>query len=1304
MSLFFVRLLRGAMWLVLAVTVALAIAVTGLRLALPHLNDYRHSVATWLSHETDMAVNFSHLQGKWQFDGPSLTVENVEFGHVFPAHSLVKVRALQVEWDIWQSLKQGRLVLHNVRLDGVRLDLTQFSPNWWSKGAHTTPDHHLANRLNQLLLHQLQRFSIVQSQVILTMPNGEVKTLFVPELFWRNENNRHQAQGRIQVADSPADQLQLMADLTEPDNKLSGLQGEIYLKGQNVSLRPWLAPWIDHSVSIQKADTSFQAWLSLEPGTLGNVLIALDKGQLCWQRAKQQQDIRWQKGVVRLSPIHDHQGWQWSVRHVDAMTNGYAWSSWTATGAWSPQSWQGQISHLSVAKILPLVSLSSVSAKAWSALSQIAPKGDLEQIHISAEKGQTPQFSMQFVNGGMKHWRWLPSMHKLQAQIRGSFTQGQIEWALLQDTLPYGKVFAKPLNITQSHGQLRWKKQGDVWRIFSPNLDVITPDVSVKGQFSLSIPPKRSPLLSLMTQVNVKRVSQVWRYLPRAAMSTQLADYLSQALQGGQVKNGHLLWYGRLSDFPYHDGKGIFQASVPLKNGVFQFDRRWPAVKDLAMTALFENDKLYLNATHGVTEGAVATSIRGQAELSGQGVLDLTANIRAKDGEQVRQYMDKTPLKSSVGKTLAQINVSDPLTAQLHLSIPFGKGDVKAWGSVDLRGNTVALQTPPLVLKQATGQLRFDDAKIDVKDLDARWLSQPVTLNLSGAPQGENYNLSVALGGHWRLSDVPYLPLNALKKHVSGHLPWLAQVDLAFKPKGFTYQGKVNLPMSGVSSQLPYPLHLDVNSGQTWRVDIKGDDRGLQGSIITPNLLYQMQMAFASQGPKIEAMDLQLGKGLTPYHWPLTQSRVAIQCDELDLDQWIHLLSTLWAEKAKQPETAQATSSSSSFSVPLPSEVVAQIGRLKLGDLWWHGVGISAYDQQNLWQAFISSQETQGTVTWQPNKQLNIDLQTAHFSLPPLRRWSLNASVQQSAKASLGAEWITPFDRKVFAAIPSIHLKMKDVWVQGRQVGEIDGVLVHNSNNITLKRLNVTSKDAKLALTGQWQLAGARNYTHFRLHLQGKNSTSLMAMFGVKGGIHDSPFDTHLSLDWAGTPWAIVPASLNGVINTELGEGIISGVGNDATRLLGFFSLDTLIRRLRLDFSDLSEDGFAFDRIKGSAIVQNGIISTQNVTMKAPAGDMSLKGNINLNTEKINAKVTFVPDLASGLPTLAAFAVAPQSALYVLAASTLLAPFIDVFAQIHYSIEGNMFAPTVKEISRDKERYDVSSFLKQTEQNFKTLY
>jgi uncharacterized protein YhdP len=228
----------------------------------------------------------------------------------------------------------------------------------------------------------------------------------------------------------------------------------------------------------------------------------------------------------------------------------------------------------------------------------------------------------------------------------------------------------------------------------------------------------------------------------------------------------------------------------------------------------------------------------------------------------------------------------------------------------------------------------------------------------------------------------------------------------------------------------------------------------------------------------------------------------------------------------------------------------------------------------------------------------------------------------------------------------------------------------------------------KLTASGDWSLRQPRNHTKLDVMISGTNSTDLLDRFGISGGVQDAPFNTHVMIDWQGSPWNIDRTTLNGKVTTDIGKGVVSGVGG-AGRLLGLFSLDSIIRKMKLDFSGIFDNGLAFNYIRGNGTIKDGIFDSNNIKMQALAGDMFINGKVNLIDEKINANVKFIPDFTSGLPVMTAFAVAPQVALYVLAISTVLSPVLDVITQVNYQVTGPIASPKVVERSRLEGEYKI---------------
>ena len=126
------------------------------------------------------------------------------------------------------------------------------------------------------------------------------------------------------------------------------------------------------------------------------------------------------------------------------------------------------------------------------------------------------------------------------------------------------------------------------------------------------------------------------------------------------------------------------------------------------------------------------------------------------------------------------------------------------------------------------------------------------------------------------------------------------------------------------------------------------------------------------------------------------------------------------------------------------------------------------------------------------------------------------------------------------------------------------------------------------------------------------------------------------------------------------------------------------MRRLSLDFSDVFEKGFYFKRIAFSGKVANGVVDNQDFLLEGDAGDIGGKGSVDLVQDRIDYVASFTPKFTNSLSLATAFAVTPVTGVYVLAASKLLEPVIDVVTRINFRIEGNLDNPQVTEVGRER--------------------
>ncbi|PSW09613.1 TIGR02099 family protein [Photobacterium rosenbergii] len=1282
-----VRLARGLMWLVLTVLVLAAVAISGLRFYLPQLNEYREPIRQWASEQIDMDLDLELVEGHWRNFGPSLVLQGVKVNLPGAPESLVKVGDVSMQLDMMGTVLSLSPVFQDIRIDELSLDLTRLSGTESSNTASSERSQMATiERLEELLFVQLGQFSVRNSDITLMSPAEEKLTVDIKELKWDTHNRQRRAEGVVSIADTHFSQMQVIANLSD-NRSWAKMSGDIYLQARNLSVTPWLNKQHLTDANITGSNLNAEVWLTLSGGALQQSLVKLDDSFLRWQLGEEKHQFRVRQGLVQLEPQQNENGesgWRIDSDQMVLETDDTPWPAFDIAASWLPGDWKLAATNLSLENLQPFVTFLPDDSELVDVLSTLQPSGQISDIRVAASKDSAPQFSFHVSQLGLKQWELLPGIHKLDAVVAGNTQGGRAMLNLKEDELPYGDVFQAPLNIDAADVTAYWQVGEDGWRLWSDKIDVATPHLKVDGQFRLDFPADAPSWLSFYGEASLNNAGETWRYLPTLALGRSLTDYLSAAIRGGQAESAQLLWYGELADFPYGNHDGVFQAYVPLRQGKFSFDTAWPELTDLKLDLLFENDFMYLDATHAKTMGATASKVTGDAELSSDGHLKLTVDVAA-EGDQVRDYMLATPLVDSVGAALTTVQVSGPVTSQFKLDIPFDGEDVRAWGRAELTGNQVQLDAPPLTLEGAIGTIEFDDDKVSAEKITANLLAQPVNVSFSGNSVAEGYRVDVALDGDWQVETLQQQVQDPLLAKVTGRSRWQGTVGVDLNDTGFEYQVGIQAALKDAVSTLPYPLALAAGSPDTFKLDVTGNGQSLVGKATLPGVAYQAKIDLSGEKLNIDASQMAIGK--TALHrLKAGEHGLDIVADKVDGDSWVDLIS---AVHDKVEADAASNSASVKPDIPVPTRIEANVRQIKLASLDWNRVVLSASQRADTWQFRLDSREAKGQARWPKGQPLDLAIDTFHLNLPQVDV----EKPKEKYKPQRDIPAATDFDRSMMANLPEMDLMLKDAWLQGYRLGEVSGKLRREGNMLELVNFTVDSGATSLNLDGHWSLDGDRSETQIAFDIEGKNSSDLMGRFGITGGIQGAKFSTYASIQWQGAPWSMHRETLTGELKSETGQGVISDIGG-AGRLLGLFSIDSLIRRMQLDFSGIFDEGLAFNYIRGSGRIENGRFETDNIKMQALAGDMFIRGSANLVNETVDARVRFIPDFTSGIPVLTAFAVAPQTAIYVFAISTALSPVLDVFTQVNYVVKGPIDSPVVTEQSRFTGEYNVSEMLK----------
>lgn len=1287
------RIVRFFLWLLLTVLVLLASAVTVLRVGLPQLNKIQPEIVTWVNQGTGLNISLKDVRGFWRNTHPSISLQGVVVGLPESPETKFEVGNLELEFDLIQTIIQRQPVLADMVINDMMLDIRSVDllkatePKTVQQPKQPAASgEQLVNRLDNLLLRQLDRFAVANSTVLYQSISGEERQLDIENLQWRNQKARHLAQGTISIADANLNSLEVRADFIDKGS-LSNVSGDFYVAVDQMSLSPWLSETQKQQTGIKDGEVSLRSWITLDNSTAKEAYLEVLPSELSWSKDGKDHDLFVESAVMHLLP--SDAGWQLNVHEVQARTNDVPWPELDIAAEWNrQQQWQVNISQLDVNALKPLASLSpDPSVEEW--LTKLNPGGLIEDIRLSQTNDtDSLKYSAHLENMSMSQWELLPGFSHVSGSVRGNMKQAHARVNVIDDRFPYGDVFQAPLNIKQGLVDIHWQNNGEQgWSLWSDKVTAATPDLQVLGAFRLDFPKNDSPFLSFYAEADLYNAGEVWRYLPTLAMGQSLTDYLSAAIQAGRVNTSKLLWYGKLSDFPYREHNGMFQAWVGLRDAKFSFDTNWPPLTDLQLDLLFQNETMYLDSRSATLMNVKGQRITGRIPvLSGDGHLEIEAKATGQ-GSAVRDYMTASPLVDSVGAALTAVQVSGDVNADFQLYIPFSGDDTpsRAWGYAELKDNHVEIDAPPMTLEKVSGRVEFDNDVVKATGLSANLLNQPIFLDFQGQNAGKGYSVGIDAVGDWKTAPLePYVGDKVVSR-LAGHSPWNLDVDIQLNDVGFTYQLDLNANLATIASDYPYPLKKAFGESGKARLQASGNQQAITARLQLPSVKYQTEIDITGEVPVLKATNLVLGKGGFKIS-PIVGHHFQVRSDKFNVDQWSELFKEPPSEKKALLDELNKPE------LPLPKRVNVEAKELMLGGIEWHDVNFNARYKKGSWQFDLDSQEAKGQASYSDNNELYVALKRLHIYVPEFDK---KAQDDESliTQENLEAPLVTEFDKTFFDIMPDTQLTIDNFWFQGYKVGKVDMGVERQGNKLVWKKLDLSSGTNKVHIDGNWMVAGQQNKTQVNLAVSGENNSDLMERFGITSGIQRAPFDLDSKLTWDGAPWSMRVNTVSGEISTKLGKGIISDVSG-AARLLGLFSLDSIIRKMQLDFTDVFDKGMAFNSITGSGKIRDGVFVTNDIKMDAVAGEMTIKGLADLSTQTVDAEVNFTPDMTSGIPIITAFAVTPQTALVVLAVTTVISPVVEVVTQVNYSVKGPLDSPTVSEISRSQGEYKLPENLK----------
>ncbi|HAW3474257.1 TPA: AsmA2 domain-containing protein [Escherichia coli] len=1252
-----ILLLTGAALVVIA-----ALLVSGLRIALPHLDAWRPEILNKIESATGMPVEASQLSASWQNFGPTLEAHDIRAelkdGGEF------SVKRVTLALDVWQSLLHMRWQFRDLTFWQLRF---RTNTPITSGGSDDSLE---ASHISDLFLRQFDHFDLRDSEVSFLTPSGQRAELAIPQLTWLNDPRRHRAEGLVSLSSLTGQHgvMQVRMDLRDDEGLLSN--GRVWLQADDIDLKPWLGKWMQDNIALETAQFSLEGWMTIDKGDVTGGDVWLKQGGASWLGEKETHTLSVDNLTAHIT--RENPGWQFSIPDTRITMDGKPWPSGALTLAWIPEQDVGgkdnkrsdelriRASNLELAGlegIRPLAAkLSPALGDVWRS-TQPSGKINTLALDIPLQAADKTRFQASWSDLAWKQWKLLPGAEHFSGTLSGSVENGLLTASMKQAKMPYETVFRAPLEIADGQATISWLNNDKGFQLDGRNIDVKAKAVHARGGFRYLQPANDEPWLGILAGISTDDGSQAWRYFPENLMGKDLVDYLSGAIQGGEADNATLVYGGNPQLFPYKHNEGQFEVLVPLRNAKFAFQPDWPALTNLDIELDFINDGLWMK-TDGVNLGGVrASNLTAVIPDYSKEKLLIDADIKG-PGKAVGPYFDETPLKDSLGATLQELQLDGDVNARLHLDIPLNGELVTAKGDVTLRNNSLFIKPLDSTLKNLSGKFSFINGDLQSEPLTASWFNQPLNVDFSTKEGAKAYQVAVNLNGNWQPAKTGVLP-EAVNEALSGSVAWDGKVgiDLPYHA-GATYNVELNGDLKNVSSHLPSPLA--KSAGEPLAVNVKVDGNlnsfELTGQAGADNHFNSRWLL----GQKL-TLDRAIWAADSKTLPPLPeQSGVELNMPPMNGAEWLALF---------QKGAAESVGGAASF----PQHITLRTPMLSLGNQQWNNLSIVSQPTANGTQVEAQGREINATLAMRNNAPWLANIKYLYY----------NPSVAKTRGDSTPSSPFPTTERINFRGWPDAQIRCAECWFWGQKFGRIDSDLTISGDTLTLTNGLIDTGFSRLTADGEWVNNPGNERTSLKGKLRGQKIDAAAEFFGVTTPIRQSSFNVDYDLHWRKAPWQPDEATLNGIIHTQLGKGEITEINTGhAGQLLRLLSVDALMRKLRFDFRDTFGEGFYFDSIRSTAWIKDGVMHTDDTLVDGLEADIAMKGSVNLVRRDLNMEAVVAPEISATVGVAAAFAVNPIVGAAVFAASKVLGPLWSKVSILRYHISGLLDDPQINEVLR----------------------
>jgi len=323
--------------------------------------------------------------------------------------------------------------------------------------------------------------------------------------------------------------------------------------------------------------------------------------------------------------------------------------------------------------------------------------------------------------------------------------------------------------------------------------------------------------------------------------------------------------------------------------------------------------------------------------------------------------------------------------------------------------------------------------------------------------------------------------------------------------------------------------------------------------------------------------------------------------------------------------------------------------------------------KDNIWLAKLKSKPVSGDAVISLNNE----------EIPYVEINNLAISSLESLEGDVN---ISPNDLpSIRMSVQGINVNNEENYVPNFKVNLQSNGDVLVINNLVFEGVGVTNKS--LSFNGAWYPG---DKTSIMANAKGEMLSEFLNNLyideKVKGGKFD--FDVRLFCDCP--PWKMSYESIKGVLKLKVKEGVFTDKDPSIGRILSLLNIHTLAKRLKLDVSDVVQEGFAYEDIYAEIVIEDSFAKVKHFELNSTSSTIKLSGESDIVNKVYNLDAQVHPSISEAVPAATFLAGGGLMGLGVwlvdqgIFDGKVLDYFIDTVVNFKYKITGKWENPVVE--------------------------